>query len=255
MTNYDFVIQKFITIIGIVSLILLWYNASWIFILLSYFYYKIVVGLIGNQIAQHRYFSHRSFKTSNIKQWVLYLSSLTTGINPINYAIAHRHHHAFSDTNNDIHSVHKKWFDIFSPVTHHVVPKNIKISRVIDHVFQRKINKFWWVLFFVYSLMFGIIHWTWIIYFAFAGVGWNYVHMILFRVWLVHTKLPGSYRNFNTLDKSWNNKWLQLLDLGEGLHNNHHQFPNKYNQAVMLGEFDFAGWTVKHLFNTNKVTE
>ena len=76
--------------------------------------------------------------------------------------------------------------------------------------------------------------------------------MILLRVWLVHTKIPGSYRNFDTADKSWNNKWIQILDLGEGLHNNHHKFPHLYNQAVQKGEFDLVGWIVKQVFDKDK---
>jgi stearoyl-CoA desaturase (delta-9 desaturase) len=244
----DLLIQKIIAIVAIMSLGWLLYSATWLMVLYSYVYYKIVVGLLGNQIAQHRFFSHRNFKTSNSRQWLLYLSSLTTGVNPVPYAIAHRHHHAHSDTANDVHSVHRKWADIFSPLTHHVTIKNAKVTRVIEHPTQKKINKFWWVLFIGYSLLFSIVSWQCIVYFALAGVGWNYVHMILLRVWLVHIKLPGSYRNFNTTDKSWNNKWIQILDLGEGLHNNHHQYPNRYNQATASGEFDFAGWVVKKFF-------
>lgn len=247
----DLLIQKIIAVFGILALAWLFYSASWLIILGSYVYYKIVVGLLGNQIAQHRYFSHRNFKTGNIRQWIMYLSSLTTGINPIQYAIAHRHHHLYSDTNNDIHSIHRKRFDILNPLTHHVDIENIKVTRVIEHLTQKKINRFWWVLFIVYCVLFSITNWQWGIYFALAGVGWNYAHMILLRVWLTHVKLPGSYRNIDTVDKSWNNKWIQMLDLGEGLHNNHHAFPNRYNQAIEQNEFDPAGWLVKRLFDNN----
>lgn len=249
--KHDLLIQKIFGIVGIASLIFLLYSAAWYIVLFSLIYYKIVVGLLGNQIAQHRYFSHRTFKTNNFNQWVLYFFSLTTGINPIQYAIAHRHHHVHSDTENDIHSVHRLWFDIFSPFTHHVRPKNIKVSRVIEHPIQKKINKFWWLIFLIYSGLFAIIDWHLVFYVAFAGVGWNYLHMILLRVWLVHIRLPGSYRNFNTADQSWNNKYLQMIDIGEGLHNNHHQYPNKYNQAVTKDEFDPAAWLIDHLFKSH----
>lgn len=250
----DLLIQQIIAILGITALTWLWFSATWWVILCSYVYYKIVVGLLGNQIAQHRYFSHRSFKTGNVRQWILYLSSLTTGINPVQYAIAHRHHHAHSDTDNDIHSVHRRWFDIFSPLTRNVSVKDIKISRVIEHPAQKKINKFWWALFIIYCLAFLVIDLQWTVYFALAGVGWNYAHMILLRVWLVHVKLPGSYRNFSTLDNSWNNKWIQILDLGEGLHNNHHAYPNCYDQAMRPTEFDPAGWLVLMIFHKDKIS-
>jgi fatty-acid desaturase len=65
---------------------------------------------------------------------------------------------------------------------------------------------------------------------------------------LTHIKLPGSYKNFDIDDDSWNNKWLHAFDLGEGLHNNHHKYPGRYNEACMPGEFDFAGYLVEKLF-------
>ena len=51
-------------------------------------------------------------------------------------------------------------------------------------------------------------------------------------------------KNFEVDDYSYNNKYLQLIDIGEGLHNNHHAYPNKYDQAYMPGEIDPAGWVI-----------
>lgn len=244
----DLYAQRIIALLGMVSLTFLLLTASWTMILISYIYYKIVVAMLGNQIAQHRYFSHRNFTTSRFKQWILYFSSLTTGINPVHYALAHRHHHAHSDTDLDIHSPCHQWWDIFSPLTHHVRPTNIKVSKVLDSSLQVSINRFWWLIFAGYCCVFALMHWSWAIYFALAGVGWNYLHMILLRVWLVHIKLPGSYRNVDTADQSWNNRWLQLLDWGEGLHNNHHARPDLFDQALRSDEIDPVGHIVRWCF-------
>ena len=186
--------QRITVLISMVSLMGLFvysyiYN-DWMMFLWSYLYYKIVVGMFGNQIAQHRYFSHMGFQTTRPKEIFLYCIALTTGIDPISYALGHRHHHKYSDTERDRHSPYNKVTDVFSPILMHV----------------------------------------------------------LFRAWSVHCKLPGSYTNFDTNDRSWNNKFIQLLDWGEGLHNNHHRFPNRYNQAVMPNEVDPVGWLVKKLF-------
>ena len=72
--------------------------------------------------------------------------------------------------------------------------------------------------------------------------------MGVIRSALVHIKLPGSYKNFELADNSWNNKWIHAFDLGEGLHNNHHKYPSRYNEACKPDEFDFAGWLVKKFF-------
>src|SRR5690606_29585156 len=53
----------------------------------------------------HRYFSHRAFKTSRAGQFVFALlgaSAVQRG--PIWWAAHHRHHHAFSDQEQDVHS-------------------------------------------------------------------------------------------------------------------------------------------------------
>lgn len=85
-------------LISVVAM-LIWHTVhfGWAWLAASYLYYRIVVGLLGNQIAQHRYFSHRSFQTSAAKEWLLYCASLTTGVNPLFYALAHRHYHRYSE--------------------------------------------------------------------------------------------------------------------------------------------------------------
>ena len=53
----------------------------------------------------HRYFSHRSYKTSRIGQFVLgwvAQSSAQRGV--VWWAAKHRHHHKHSDTELDVHS-------------------------------------------------------------------------------------------------------------------------------------------------------
>ena len=75
----------------------------------------------------HRYFSHRSFKTSRAGQFIFGLlgaSAVQRG--PVWWAAHHRHHHAHSDLENDVHSPvqhgffwsHMGWFmarDNFAP--------------------------------------------------------------------------------------------------------------------------------------------
>ena len=239
-------------IIGIVCVILLFMYGNLYWIIASFLYYKVIVGLLGNQIAQHRYFSHNSFKTTRWKKFFLYFVSLTTGINPFNYAQTHRHHHIYSDTDNDIHSWKNSIWDIFSPVTYKSSTQQmIKLSRTLD----RDLMPFykWHIHTTVLVIIIAsLISWKFCLFVLLAGIGWNYIHMILFRVFLVHVQLPGSYKNFqDTNDDSYNNKLIVFLDIGEGLHNNHHAFPNRYNQATHAGEFDPAGWIVEKVFITD----
>ena len=53
----------------------------------------------------HRYFSHRSFKTSRFFQFVLaWLGTSAAQMGPMWWAAHHRHHHQHSDTEEDVHS-------------------------------------------------------------------------------------------------------------------------------------------------------
>ena len=59
----------------------------------------------------HRYFSHRSFKTSRVGQFifgVLGASAVQRG--PVWWAAHHRHHHAYSDKPEDVHSPVQRGF-------------------------------------------------------------------------------------------------------------------------------------------------
>ena len=242
------IFARLLAMAGFLSWLLLIFHGDIYWVIGSLIYYKLIVGLLGNQIAQHRYFSHNSFATTRIKKYFLYFVSLTTGVNPRDYALIHRHHHIYSDKAGDVHSYHNKFGDIFFPLTGITSANSaIRVGRVLDNDLKG-FYKYHQVTIISALLVASVVNWKIAVYLMLAGIAWNYIHMVLFRVWLVHAKLPGSYQNFETGDNSWNNKLIQFLDIGEGLHNNHHHKPNEYNQAMSLGEFDPAGWVVRKFF-------
>ncbi|MCA9546882.1 MAG: acyl-CoA desaturase, partial [Myxococcales bacterium] len=64
-----------------------------------------LVQMFGVTAGYHRYFSHRSFKTSRAFQFVLALLAMTSGQRGVLWwAWHHRHHHRHSDTPQDLHS-------------------------------------------------------------------------------------------------------------------------------------------------------
>ena len=59
----------------------------------------------------HRYFSHRTFKTSRLVQFLGALVACSSGQRgPLWWAAHHRRHHRHSDTEEDVHSPHSKGF-------------------------------------------------------------------------------------------------------------------------------------------------
>lgn len=240
--------QQLLFVCSVVATVLMFYHASWHWWIAGILYYKFFVGLVGNQIAQHRYFSHNSFLTTKFKQYFLYFSSLTTGVNPVYYANAHRHHHRHSDRPQDVHSPHVKFWHIFLPLMGiHKDIEYIHMSGILSKPL-RKINQYWFWIFAVFVGFVALLNWKIACFVLMPAIFWNYLHMIIFRVWLAHWHIPGSYQNFDNGDQSYNHQIIHAFDLGEGLHNNHHRYPNRFDQAIKSGEFDLAGYVVRKFF-------
>src|SRR5438874_8996289 len=69
------------------------------------------VRMFGITAGYHRYFSHRSFKTSRLFQFLLaWLGCSAMQKGPLWWAAHHRHHHLHSDTDKDPHSPRTKSF-------------------------------------------------------------------------------------------------------------------------------------------------
>src|SRR3989475_3704414 len=74
---------------------------SWLIVCLALFYVRMFFVTGG----YHRYFSHRSFKTSRVFQFIMaVLATTSTQKGVLWWAANHRHHHRYSDTQDDLHS-------------------------------------------------------------------------------------------------------------------------------------------------------
>ncbi len=203
----------------------------------------------------HRYFSHRSFKTSRGVQFFFALlgaSAVQRG--PLWWASHHRYHHAHSDQETDSHSPHRHgflwshmgWFA--SEANFHprlrVVPDLIKFPEL------RFLDRFDVLVPFalavsVYSI--GVM----LSIFA-PELGTNGAQMLIWgffisTVLLYHATFTVNSlahrfgrRRYDTRDQSRNNVWLALLTLGEGWHNNHHHFPGAARQGFYWWEIDIT---------------
>jgi stearoyl-CoA desaturase (delta-9 desaturase) len=84
-------------------LTIFWVGWSWTAVLTALGLYTLRMFAITG--FYHRYFSHRAFKTSRLGQFlfgVLGASAVQRG--PVWWAAHHRHHHAHSDKEADVHS-------------------------------------------------------------------------------------------------------------------------------------------------------
>lgn len=251
-----FVQQQVLTSLGLIgllsSILLSIVTDSYLILFLSFLYSQLFVCLVGEQIILHRYFSHKSFKVNSLIHIVLSIISILPGqSSPISWAAAHRHHHKHSDKEFDNHSPRESYLlaagGWILKGYHWIV--NIKKLRTIpvDLIRDSKLlfldkhyYNIWWALILILSL----IDFKFTLYFLIAPIGWTLL-LTAFVTLGCHIKLPGSYRNFELDDNTHNNRYIQFIILGDGLHNNHHKFPNNFNSKIKDYEFDLAEKIIK----------
>ena len=201
--------------------------------------------------AYHRYFSHRSFKTSRAFQFILALaaqSSAQKGV--IWWAAHHRWHHKYSDTPADPHSVLHKgvWYSHlgwilgseYEETNASMVTDLTKYPelRALNHP---ALNMLPAVALAVAFLAVGGLH----------ALVWGY---FVSTVLLWHgsfsinslSHLFGK-RPYATTDDSRNNWALALITTGEGWHNNHHHYQSSANQGFRWWQIDVTFYVLRML--------
>ncbi len=201
----------------------------------------------------HRYFSHRTFRTSRFLQFlyaVLGASAVQRG--PLWWAAHHRLHHRNSDGPKDVHSPHQHgfWWSHMGWIT---APANFptRLDAVPDLVRYpelRLLDRFDLVvpaflatgLFLLGAVLEG------------AGVNTSGAQLLVWgffisTVALFHgTSTINSLahqmgrRRYATRDDSRNSLLLALLTMGEGWHNNHHRYPAATRQGFFWWEIDMT---------------
>ncbi len=208
----------------------------------------------------HRYFSHRAFKTSRPMQFVFALIGASAAQRgPLWWAANHRVHHANSDQPNDVHSPihhglwwsHMGWF-----LSHHQL--TTKVSRIKDFArFPeiRFLDRFDVLVPLGLAIsMYGLGAWLGSAYPGLGTTGWQMFvwGFVISTVVLWHGTFTinslahrfGS-RRYATADQSRNNFWLALLTMGEGWHNNHHQYPSSARQGFRWWEVDLTYYLLR----------
>lgn len=221
-------------------------------------YFARMFGITG---AFHRYFSHRTYKTSRFFQFCLaWLGTSSAQQGPLWWAAHHRHHHRHSDTEHDIHSPIVRGF-FWSHVGWVVCKKYEKtemkaIPDFAKYPELRFLDAHHWIppvllavgvfglgMFLEQFPALGTNRWQMLVWGFFVSTTILY-HATFCINSLAH--VVGS-RRFNTSDHSRNNFWLALLTMGEGWHNNHHRYANSERQGFYWWEVDMSHYILKAL--------
>jgi stearoyl-CoA desaturase (delta-9 desaturase) len=210
----------------------------------------------------HRYFSHRTFRTSRWAQFVFAVwgnTAMQRG--PLWWAAHHRHHHQHSDDHPDVHSPTLKGF-LWSHIGWITSPKNFPTdySRVKDFMKHREIvflNRHDVLVPVLYGISLFLIGWalqTWAPSLGTSGAQLFVYGFFISTVALMHgtffiNSLAHVFgqRRFKTEDTSRNSLFLALLTLGEGWHNNHHRYMHSAKQGFYWWEIDVSYYLLKML--------
>lgn len=192
------------------------------------------------------------FKMNSFWEKTFYLLTfLTQGssfLNPRAYAIMHRMHHAYSDTEKDPHSPHFikdvwglmiKTKNIYLEyVKFKVQPEPAFIDRYPTWPLIDRIGDLW-----VTRIVFALLYVAFYIYFA--EYWWMFLLLpIHFLMGPIHGAIVNwcghkyGYSNHDNDDHSKNTLPLDFLMMGELFQNNHHKSPNSVNFANKWFEFD-----------------
>jgi len=187
----------------------------------------------------HRYFSHKSFKLNRFWQTVFaFMAEATAQKGVLWWASNHRHHHRYSDTDNDIHSPRKGFWwshvgwilaDKYKATNHDGIKDFGRFPEL------RFLNKHDWIAPWSFGVVaFLVGGWSGLV----VGFFWSTV-LLWHSTFLVNSAahVLGS-RRYETDDTSRNSLVIALLTGGEGWHNNHHHYQASARQGFFWWEID-----------------
>ncbi len=210
----------------------------------------------------HRYFSHRTYRTSRAFQFVIAVFAATSvQRGALWWASTHRHHHRHSDEAEDKHSpvVHGFWWSHIGWITSkRNFPTDYAgvrdLTKFPELVFLNRFDTLVPILFATGLLGLGYSLEAWVPELGVTGgqaLVWGFFisTTVLFHGTASINSLSHLFgsRRFETGDDSRNNALLALITLGEGWHNNHHRCQACVRQGFYWWEFDPTWWGLRAL--------
>jgi stearoyl-CoA desaturase (delta-9 desaturase) len=218
----------------------------------------------------HRYFAHRTFRTSRGTQFLFAaLGNTAVQRGALWWASVHRHHHRHSDKAADVHSPGISGF-IWSHIGWMTSSKNYPtdyravgdLAKFPELVFLNRFDLL------IPALLAGGLWLMGALLAHFApGLGTNGPQILVWgffvsTVVLLHGTLCINSlahffgrRRYPTADQSRNSLALALITLGEGWHNNHHHYMHSARQGFYWWEVDVTYYLLKLMSWTGLIWE
>jgi stearoyl-CoA desaturase (Delta-9 desaturase) len=233
---------------------------SWLAVSIAVFLYALRVFTLTG--FYHRYFSHRSFKTWRLIQFIFaWIGCTSVQRGPLWWAAHHRHHHTHSDDPEDLHSPRQKGI-VWSHMCWFLTPRAERTNYRLIPDFAKYPELRWLDRFDLLPpafLALGLYLFGLLIQWGVEDsdvTGWQLLvwGMFVSTIAVYHvtylvnsaTHLIGT-RRYETKDDSKNSMVVALLTFGEGWHNNHHYYPNSTRQGFFWWEIDITYYTLNFM--------
>ena len=192
----------------------------------------------------HRALSHRAVALARpVEITMRALIWLLTGIEPRQWAAVHRKQHKFADDEGDPHSPYVHGFWQIQLLNYFYYRREAANPETVARFTRDMVDDGWDRLFLRTSL--GLLLFAAILVMVFGPLlgALAFVAHVLSYVFL-NSSINGAahWIGYQRFPNSARNMWfLALLTSGEGLHNNHHEFPGSSRFAQRWWEID-PGW-------------
>jgi stearoyl-CoA desaturase (delta-9 desaturase) len=212
------------------------------------------IALFGVTAGVHRLWSHRAYKAKLPLKILLIICYATAGMQPIRvWAIDHRLHHKYSDTDADPHNSKRGlFFSHIGWLTLNEHPdvtrrrKEIDVSDLTSDPVLAFHDKHFWYFILIFNIvipsLIPVYLWQETVLIAFCSQALIRHMLVQNLTFLVNGFAhKWGYRPYNKNIRPVNNAPIAFLTLGEGWHNYHHTFPWDYKAAELGQSLNLTG--------------
>ena len=225
---------------------LVYWGWSWVgFGVALIFYYLRMFGITAGY---HRYFAHRSYKTSRFFQFLLALLGTLAVQKGVLWWAAHhrRHHRTLIRKRISIHLCKGVWWSHLGWImtTRYEATDWSRIKDFSKYAELRFLNRFEFPVVIAFAVSLFLVGGLPLIFWGFVVSTVLLWHGTFCINSLAH--LMGR-RPYPTKDGSRNSMFLALITMGEGWHNNHHHYQYSARQGFLWWQIDMSYYILKLL--------
>lgn len=221
----------------------------WLLIIFIAIWYS---SLFCQTFFQHRYAAHQAFTMNKFWERTFFIFTyITQGssyMSPRAYAIMHRMHHAYTDTEKDPHSpefsrnifqMMLRTRNIYSNIytgkikVEERFTHNLPVWPAFDKWAHSSFSRICWTIGYVTIFLLLSPSFWWLLLLPIV-VGMGVFHGVIIN-WFAHKY---GYTNFKLKNTSQNLFSVDVFMLGESYHNNHHKHPTSVNFGRRWHEVD-----------------